>query len=123
MNNDIIIKVGKRVLILGGLLSIIFLIAFKEPKPIILGLVFGTLVSLLSFKLMDNTIKRAMQMSPTRASGYTVGHYYGRLAIYTMVLIVGAKADYLNFLAVAGGLVSVKVIIVLSNIFDKNFHK
>ena len=123
MNNDVIIKIGKRVAILVLFISIIFLFIFQKPKPIILGLIFGSIISILSLKLIDNIINKAVRMTPRRASGYTMGHLYARYLIYGTVLIIGEKADYLNFLSTAFGLLTVKIVIVFSNIFDKNFHK
>lgn len=122
MNNKLILNIGKRVMILVLLLSGIFAFGFKEPKPIILGLIFGSIISILSLKLMDNTISKAVRMSPGRARGYTIAHYFARYLIYFFVLLVAAIADYLNLFSTIGGLLTVKFVILLSNIFDKKLH-
>lgn len=108
-------------MILVLLISGISAYVFKEPKPIILGLVFGSIISILSFKLMDNTITKAVNMPPGKATGYTVTHYFARYIIYFFVILVAAKAEYLNLLSTIGGLSAVKFIIIASAIFDKNF--
>ena len=123
MNNKLILNIGKRVTILVLLLSGIFAFGFKEPKPIILGLVFGSIISILSLKLMDNTISKAVKMSPSKATGYTIAHYFARYIIYFVVLVVAALADYLNLLSTVGGLFTAKFVIILSSIFDKNFQR
>lgn len=121
MNNDLIIDVTKRV----GVISLIIIgtmaISFDNPKPIILGYIFGTLISVISFKLMGNTIAEAVRKPPSKASSYVTFHYMLRFTIYALVLIVASKADYLNFFSTAIGLTMVKNIIVLSTVFDKNF--
>lgn len=121
MNNKLIFKIAKRAIILVLLIVGIFAFIFKDPKPIALGLIFGTLISILNFKLLDNTISRAVTMPPNRATSYTVAHYFARYIIYFIVLLVAAKADYLNLIATIGGLFTVKFVILASNIFDKNF--
>lgn len=123
MNNDLILNIGKRVMILVLLISGLFAFIFREPKPIILGLIFGSMISILAFKLLDNTITKAVKMPPGRATGYSTIHYFARYMIYFVVLLVAAKAEYLNLISTIGGLLSVKLVIILSTIFDRNFHR
>lgn len=123
MNKDLVFNIGKRVMILVLLLSGIFAFLFKEPKPIILGLIFGSLISILSLKLMDNTISKAINMSPGKASGYTIAHYFARYIIYLIVLLVATKAEYLNLLSTLGGLLTVKFVIITAAALDKDFLK
>lgn len=123
MNNDLIFKIGKRVIVLVALISLIFVIFIKEPKPIILGLIFGAIISILAFKLLDNTINKAVKMPPNRATAYSTAHYFARYAIYFFVLLVAAKAEYLSLISTIGGLLTVKFVIIISTIFDKNFHR
>lgn len=121
VNNEIIIKIFKRVVIVSFFLIGISFIVFSEPKPIILGYIFGTLISMLSLKLLDNTINKSIKMTPSKASGYSMVHYFLRYFIYFIVLIVSAIADYLNFPATVIGLLIIKFVIFLSTIFDRNF--
>lgn len=121
MNDNLIIDVAKKVAIVSLIIIVLIAVIFSNPKPIILGYFFGTLISVVSLKLMGNTINKAVQKSPSKASSYTRSHYMFRLTIYGLVLFVAAKADYLNFLATAVGLTMVKNIIILFTIFDKNF--
>lgn len=121
MNNDIILKIYKRVIIISFFLIGISFIVFSNPKPIILGYIFGTLISMVSLKLLDTTINRSIKMTPAKASGYSMVHYFLRFFIYFIVLAVSAIADYLNFPATALGLLMVKFVIFISTIFDRNF--
>ncbi|MEW8972576.1 MAG: ATP synthase subunit I [Tissierellaceae bacterium] len=123
MNKDIIIKIYKRTLIASFFIVGICFFLFKEPKPIILGYIFGVIISMLGFKLLDNTINRAVKMAPNRANAYTVMHYVLRNTIYFIVLSISAIAGYLNFPATILGLLMIKFVIIISSIVDKNFTK
>ncbi|CAK7049339.1 ATP synthase subunit I [Tissierella carlieri] len=123
MNNDLVFKITKRVSIISLLIigSIAFI--FKNSKPIILGYVFGAIISILGFKLLHNTINKAVEMSPGKAAAYSTVHYMLRYLIYFIVLLIAALADYLNFPAAILGLLMVKIVILGSGIFDKDFQK
>lgn len=121
LNNKLIFKIGKRAIISVLLLIGVSAFAFKDPQPIAMGLIFGTLISILNFKLLDNTITKAVNMPPNRATSYTIAHYFARYIIYFIVLIVAAKADYINLLSTILGLFIVKFVILGSNIFDNDF--
>jgi multisubunit Na+/H+ antiporter MnhE subunit len=123
MNNDIVFKVTKRVAIISLLIIGISFFLFKEPKPIIYGYIFGAIISILGFKLLNNTINKAVNMTPGKATAYSAVHYMLRYLIYFIVLAVAALADYLNFPAAILGLLSVKFIIIGSAIFDKDFQR
>lgn len=121
MNNDLVFKLAKRTAIVSLFIIGIMAFMFKEPKPIILGYIFGTVISILGFKLLHNTINKAVEMTPGRASSYSMVHYFLRYIIYFIVLGVAAIANYLNFPSTLLGLLMVKIIILGSGIFDKNF--
>lgn len=118
MNDDLVLALAKRVGIASLIIILFMALAFTSPKPIILGYVFGTLISLLTFKLIDNTINKAINMPPSRAKSYSISHYLGRYVIYLVVLLIGAKADYLNLLSTLVGLLMVKFVIIASAIFN-----
>jgi len=123
MNNHLVFKVTKRAIILSLFIIGISAFVFDNPKPIILGIIFGTLISILGFKLIHNTINSAVDMTPKRASAYSTMHYLFRYLIYFIVLLVAALADYINFPATILGLLMVKFVILGSGIFDKDFQK
>ncbi len=121
MNNDIIIKVYKRVLVVSFFIMGVSFFLFKNPKPIVLGYIFGVIISMLGFKLLDNTINKAINMTPEKANAYTVVHYMLRYLIYFVVLSISAIADYLNFPSTILGILIIKFVIIFSSIFDKDF--
>lgn len=123
MNNDLVLKLAKRVIIVSLFIIGIIVFTFKEPKPIMLGYIFGTIISILGFKLLNNTINKAVNMSPGKANAYSTMHYIARYTIYFLVLGVSALADYLNFPATVLGLMMSKFVIIGSAVFDKEFQK
>lgn len=116
---EIIIK--RTLILLIILIGLIFII-FTDPKPYTLGLIFGTLVGILTFLLMGKSAEKAVTMAPNRAYSYTVKQYFLRMFIYGVVLVIGAVADYLSFFTVALGLLMIKAVIISLAILD-NFKK
>jgi hypothetical protein len=117
-DENIVTIIIKRTAVLGLIIIGIMLIGIKEPKPYILGYIFGTSISILTFKLMEKSAEKAVTMKPSRAYGYSVRQYFIRYFIYAIVLIIGALADYLSFLTVATGLLMVKMVITSFAIID-----
>lgn len=117
MNDDLIHEVSKGVLILGIIICILSLFIFTDPKPIILGLIFGGIVSVLNFRLLDNSVSKSVTMPADRASRYSFKHYMIRYIISFLVLLVAALADYLNILSTMVGLLLVKLVIIIDYAF------
>ncbi len=67
---------------------------------------------MLGFKLLDNTINKAINMTPEKANAYTVVHYMLRYLIYFVVLSISAIADYLNFPSTILGILIIKFVII-----------
>ncbi len=88
-----------------------------------LGLIFGTLAGVLSFKLIESTGKKAVTMDPDAAYKYTIKHYFLRYIIYFIVLLVAILADYLSFPFAAVGLVLIKFVIVIYTFLDTFIKK
>lgn len=101
-------------LIIVGLLAIFI----EKPKVYVLGMLFGSSISVLSFVLMGITTKKAVKMDPSKAYGYTVGNYFIRYIIYFVVLLVAALADYLNLFTAILGLFMTKIVILFGAIYD-----
>lgn len=111
------------ILILLALILISFFV-IDEPMPWIKGYVFGGLIGVLNFILLGNTIYKASMMNPARARIYAGAHYYIRLLITAIVIIIALKADYLNTISVLIGLLLIKQIIFFSQLYEsKTFFK
>ncbi len=117
-HENIVVIIIRRTITISLIIVGVMLIGIKEPKPYILGYIFGTSVNILTFKLMEKSAEKAVTMEPSRAYGYSVRQYFVRYFIYAIVLIIGALADYLSFFAVALGLLMIKTVIVSIAIID-----
>ena len=121
MKNDLILKIYKRTIIFSmAILGIIFLF-IDDFKAFALGYTFGVSISMLVFKQLDISIQKSVKMMPDRAKKYGMSQYIIRMTIYAVVMVIAAKADYLNFLGTVLGLLMIKVVIVSASIFDKKF--
>lgn len=122
-NNKIANFIIRRTIVYSLFIIGIILIGFKNPKPLVLGYVFGTSIGTLGFKLLELTINKAVTMPPKKASSYAMSRYLIRYFIYGIVLTVAALADYLNFVAVVIGLLMIKIVIITSTIYDNIFKR
>ena len=123
MTDSVLKKIYKRTLIASFFIIGISFFMFDKPQEIVQGYIFGTMISVLGFILMERTLNRAVKMNPGKASGYTVLHFFLRYIIYFLVLLIAAIADYLNFPATVLGLLIIKFTILFSTFFDKDFMK
>ncbi|WP_077074687.1 ATP synthase subunit I [Aedoeadaptatus urinae] len=112
--NEYIALTAGLALVVSGVL----LVALRHPKPAVLGWIFGCLIAMAMFKLMYLTLLRALDKPEAQAARYTGIHYLLRFAIYAVVLIVAAKAEYLSLVGTFFGLLSVKYVILFRNMFD-----
>ena len=109
------------VLLVLILLSLFFI---DEPMPWVKGYIFGGLIGILNFLLLGNTMYKASMMHPTKAQRYASMHYFIRLLITALVIIIALKADYLNAISVVIGLLLIKQVIFFSQVFsDKKYFK
>ncbi|QZY55520.1 ATP synthase subunit I [Crassaminicella profunda] len=121
---DLQLKIFKYTIIIMIVLSIGFAICIQNPLPMILGLIFGTLINMLNFRALALTLERAVHMVPRQAQLYTSSRYFIRYITSAVVIFVGIKADYLNVIGVIIGLVMIKIIILVTNLFnDISFYK
>lgn len=108
----------KRILVYALIIVGIILVGFKEPKPLVLGFIFGTSIGILGFRLLELTIKKSLTMTPRRASMYSMGQYLIRYFIYAIVLVIAVLADYINFLTTVLGLSMIKIVIITYTVYD-----
>lgn len=92
-------------------------------SPFLLGTVFGLAVSVLNFFDLANTMTRATSMTPSQAQIFASLKYFVRYALTGLVIYVSIKADYINVLGTISGLVTIKTIIILTNVMKKKQRK
>ena len=108
----------KRSIILIVVALAVMAVAFKEPKPYLYGMLFGSIINILNFRLMYLSTKKAMALNMKGAQVHIVVNYLIRYMIYGLVLIVAVKADYINLLTVILGLFVVKIVILSDAFYD-----
>lgn len=111
-------KIIKRSIIILLISSGIILMSFPSPKEYIYGLVFGTSINLLNFRLMSLTLKKSVKLPQSQVMPYVVANYLVRYVIYGIVLAIGAVADYISLLYVILGFFMVKFVIISDTFYD-----
>lgn len=122
-DENIVDTIIKRTIILSFIIIGIIFIGLKNSKPYVLGYIFGVSVNILTFKLMERSVERAVTMEPSKAYGYSVKQYMIRYLIYAIVLTVGALADYLSIFTVVLGLFTIKIVILSLAVIDQIKNK
>ena len=102
--------------------AIFFFILSDEPIPYVLGLIFGSAISVLNFMELSKTLSRAVSLSPDKAQGYATRKYLLRYVIYGVVLWVSIQADYIHVLGTIVGLLLIKVVLLTTNLFNDRHY-
>ncbi len=111
-----VFDIGKVVVVINVAASVLMSIFLSEPMPMILGMWFATIISVLLFYELALTITRAVTMNPARASRYSSGKYFLRFFIYAVVLYVAANSPILDIYGAVIGILSVKISIYIANL-------
>ncbi|MBO3444045.1 MULTISPECIES: ATP synthase subunit I [Clostridia] len=104
--------ITKGVIVFDIIIIAILLITSNFTKAMLLGIVFGTIIAVLNFRLLALSIDKAVTMSASKAQIHMSSRYVVRMTIIGIVLLVSAQAPYLNILGVALGLLSPKFVIL-----------
>lgn len=116
------VKISKGMVIGNILFMIIGSIFIEDRLPFILGLLFGSIIAVLNMRLLYLTLNKAVTMSMRRAQIFTVSRYILRYIIIGIVVYASLTADHLHPLGTIIGLLLIKPVILLSQLFeDKAF--
>ena len=105
-------SVTKDVVVFDLIVLLILLVTSTFSKSIFVGLLFGTIIAVLNFRLLALTIEKSVSMPQSKAQVYSASRYILRMTIVGVVLLVSAKAPHINIIGVAIGLVSPKFVIL-----------
>lgn len=105
-------SVTKDVIVFDLIVLAILLFTSAFNKSMLLGLLFGTIIAVLNFRLLALTIEKSVSMPQSKAQVYSASRYILRMTIVGVVLLVSAKAPHINIIGVAIGLVSPKFVIL-----------
>ncbi|MPM39154.1 hypothetical protein SDC9_85787 [bioreactor metagenome] len=104
--------VTKGIIVYDLIVIILLLITSTFDKPMFLGLLFGTLIAILNFRLLAITINKSVTMPVSKAQIYSSAQYMMRMLITGVVIFGSVKAPYLHVIGVAIGLLSPKFVIL-----------
>lgn len=104
--------VTKGVIVYSLIVMILLLTTSTFSKPIMLGVVFGAIISVLNFRLLAITLQKSLTMPVSRAQIYSGTQYMMRMTITGVVLLVSIKSPNLNMIGTVIGLLGPKFVIL-----------
>lgn len=90
----------------------IFIFALIDFGPLLLGWVYGAILSILSLLLLSRTMEKAVTYSPGKAKLYTFINYMLRYIILFIALFVAIQRPDMNIITVVLGLMIPKIVIL-----------
>ncbi len=117
---DISKGIVKCVLVLDLIIIGILLATSTFNKAAVLGLLLGSVFSVINFRLLAITIEKAVEMDPGRAQMYAGTRYMVRLLITGTIVLLALKAPYLNVITTLVGLFLSKIAALYVGIRSKH---
>lgn len=103
---------------------VILLVAIsKFSIPMLIGIIFGSIIAVLNFRLLALTLEKSVNLSPGKAQAYTGIRYMIRLVITAAALIVSIKNPNLHIIGTAIGLISTQVVIFAKTLIISKFKR
>lgn len=116
-------EVTKGIAIYAIIIGLISLIISKEPIHIILGVVFGSIIAILNFRLLAITMEKAVSYAPGKAQAYTSLQYIVRMTIIAVVVFVSVKNPNINVIGTVLGLVSTQMVIFIKKLLISKIRR
>lgn len=108
--------ITKGISIYAIIIIVMSFIFSKAPFPIILGIVFGSIIAILNFRLLALTMEKAVDLPPGKAQAYTASRYMVRMFIVAAVIFVSVKNPSIHVLGTILGLVSTQIVIFVKKL-------
>lgn len=109
-------EVTKGICIYAIIIGVVSFIISKEPIPILLGVVFGSVIAILNFRLLALTMEKAVEYSPGKAQAYSSMRYMVRMIIVAVVVFVSVKNPNINVIGTVLGLISTQIVIFVKKL-------
>ena len=116
-------EVTKAICIYAIIIGVVSFIISKEPIPIFLGVVFGSIIAILNFRLLALTMEKAVDMSPGKAQAYTSMRYLVRMFIVAVVIFVSVKNPNINVIGTVLGLISTQIVIFIKKLLISKIQR
>ena len=102
---------------------VILLIISKFSFPMLIGIIFGSVIAVLNFRLLALALEKAVDLPPGKAQAYTGIRYMVRLTITAAALIVSVRNPHLHIIGTAIGLISTQVVIFIQTLVTSKFKR
>ena len=109
-------EISKGICVYAIIVGLISFIISKEPIHIILGVVFGSIIAILNFRLLALTMEKAAELPPGKAQSYTAIRYFVRMSIVAVVVFVSVKNPNINVIGTILGLISTQIVIYIKKL-------
>ena len=109
-------EVTKGICIYAIIIGVVSFIISKEPISMLLGVVFGSVIAILNFRLLALTMEKAVEYSPGKAQAYSSMRYMVRMIIVAVVVFVSVKNPNINVIGTVLGLISTQIVIFVKKL-------
>ena len=110
-------RVLKSTLILSTIIIATIVLFFEFS--VLFGFLVGLLVSIINFNLLYISLNKAVQYDDSfKAGAYAFIHYLIRYSFWFIILYISFMRDDVSLIATVLGMMSVKLTIVVGNIFN-----
>ena len=109
-------EVTKGISIYAIIIAVILSIVTKATIHSVLGVVFGSVIAILNFRLLALTMEKAVDLPPGKAQAYTASRYLVRMFIVAVVVFVSVKNPNINVIGTILGLISTQIVIFVKKL-------
>lgn len=102
---------------------ILLMVISQFSIPMLIGIIFGSIIAVLNFRLLALTLEKAVNLPPGKAQAYTGVRYMIRLTITAAALIVSINNPNLHIIGTAIGLISTQVVIFVKTMITSKFKR
>jgi hypothetical protein len=105
-------EINKGVIIIDLIAAILIIFLSNSQKEMLTGLLFGSIIAILNFRLLAISLQKSVTYPPAKAQIYSTSRYIIRIFIVGVVLFVSAKSPNISIIGTAIGLLSTKFAIL-----------
>ena len=109
--------------IFDAVVIVLLMMISKFSMPMLIGIIFGSVIAILNFRLLASSLEKAVDLPPGKAQAYTGVRYMIRLTITAAALIVSIKNPNLHIIGTAIGLISTQVVIFVKTLITSKFKR
>ena len=109
-------EVTKGICIYAVIIGLASFFISEEPIHIMLGVVFGSIIAILNFRLLAIAMEKSVDFSPGKAQVYTGIRYLIRMLIVAVVIFISVKNPDVNVIGTVLGLMSTQIVIFIKKI-------